>query len=159
MPTVIREESFIEALPEIVELGAQHWAETGLYRQFPGRMRPSPYVEKYKYAEAAGILFTLIARLDGRLVGYYVAVVQPALHYSDTLHAMTDVPYVAPEVRHRGIGVRLFVEAEKRLKARGVKLWQAGSKIDSDLHQSMDRLLRHMQFEPSDLIYSKWLGD
>jgi GNAT superfamily N-acetyltransferase len=159
MPTVIREESFIEALPELMSLFAQHWRETGLYRQFADRMPLSPNLEKYKYAEASGVLFTLTARLDGRIVGYYVAVVQPALHYSTTLHAVTDIPYVLPEVRHRGIGVRLFVEAEKRLKARGVKLWQAGSKLDSDLHQSMDRLLRHMQFAPSDLIYSKWLGD
>lgn len=157
--TVIIEESFMAILPELMPLFVLHHCETGLYRQFPGRMPLKPALDRYAFAEQLKVLFTLTARIDGRLVGYYIAVVQPALHYADFLHAQTDIPYVHPDVRHRGIGFRLFLAAEKRLRERGVKLWQAGSKVDSVLHISMDRMLQHLQFHPTDLIYSKWLGD
>lgn len=117
-----------------------------------------PDFAKYQYAEQNELLFTLTARADRRLVGYYIAVVQSQLHYS-VLTGVTDIPYVHPEVRHRGIGVKLFLRAEQEMRARKVKLWQAGSKLDSSLHPSMDRLLRHLKFEPTDLLYHKWLGD
>jgi GNAT superfamily N-acetyltransferase len=159
MPTVIAEESFMAILPELMPLFVLHHSETGLYREFKGRMPMKPDVDRYGFAEKIGVLFTLTARIDGKLVGYYVAVVQSSLHYADFIQAQTDIPYVHPDVRHRGIGVRLFLTAEKKLKQRGVKFWQMGSKLDSDLHPSMDRALKHLGFAPSDLIYSKWLGD
>ena len=159
MGTKIASESFMAILPELLPLFALHYRETGLYRDWPGRLTQSPQVERYKYAEQNKILLTLTARLDGELVGYYIALAQHALHYAEVGHGYTDMPYVHPKVRHRGIGLRLFLEAEKTMRECGVKIWQAGSKIDSELHPSMDRMLRHLGFAPTDLIYSKWLGD
>jgi GNAT superfamily N-acetyltransferase len=157
--TVIAPESYLRILPELMPLFMLHWGETGLYRAIPGRLKPSPDLEKYRIADQTGMLLTLTARQDGRLVGYFIAFAQPCLHYSETLHCITDLPYVLPDVRHRGIGARLFRAAEKILTERGIKLWQSGSKLNSELHSSMDRLLRSMKFEPTDLIYSKWIGN
>jgi GNAT superfamily N-acetyltransferase len=150
-------ESFCAILPELIPLFELHWSETGLFRQCASRMPLRPDFAKYQYAEQNGLLLTLTARLEDKLVGYYIAVVQPQLHYS-VVTGVTDIPYVHPSVRHRGIGVKLFLRAEQEMRTRKVQLWQAGSKLDSNLHPSMDRLLRHLKFEPTDLLYHKWLG-
>jgi GNAT superfamily N-acetyltransferase len=154
--TVISAESFIEIYPELLPLLEEHWRELGPYKD---RMPLSPQVELYSYLEAQGQLLTLTARQGGHLVGYFIGVVKHGLHYSTTLQAITDIPYVLPSVRGRGIGVRLFLAAQEELKARGVGPWFAGSKIKSPLHPSMDRVLRWLGMEPTDLQYSKWLTE
>ncbi len=159
MSAKFAEESFTAILPELTPLFAIHRQETGLFRQLGDRLKLSPDLSKYTFAEQSGVLLTVTARISGELVGYYVGIIQPALHYSGSLHAMTDISYVHPDVRHRGIGIKLFLFVEGLLRERNVKIWQAGSKIDSALHESMDRALCFLGMEPTDLIYSKWLGD
>lgn len=156
--TEIASESFTKALPELMPLFIEHWRETGLYRD-TSRMKPSPELERYQLTEQQDDLLTLVARQNGAVVGYLIIFGQRHLHYRDTFVAITDLPYVHSSVRNRGIGVRLFLAAEKIIKERGIHLWQSGSKINSSLHPSMDRLLRHMKFEPTDLMYNKWLGE
>ena len=46
--------------------------------------------------------------------------VQRHIRYRDTVYAQEDLYYVVPEYRRQGIAKRLFEEAEKVLKTRGV---------------------------------------
>lgn len=152
--TVIAPESFMEIYHELLPLFELHWKELGPYKD---KMPLSPNVEIYSYLESQGQLLTLTARQDGRIVGYIICAIRSGLHYSTTLQAITDIPYVAPSVRGRGVGVRLFLTAQEELKARKVGPWFASYKIQSDLAPSMDKVLRWLGMEPCDLQFSKWI--
>jgi GNAT superfamily N-acetyltransferase len=152
----IAPESFLAILPELMPLFRLHWRDLGLYQD---KMPLAPRVAVYEYLEKNGELLTLTARLEGELLGYFIARIGPALHYETTIHAQTDITFVHPKMRGRGLGVRLFLAAEKEMKARQVGIWQAGTKTIGPHYESMDRLLRWMKFAPTDLYYSKWLGD
>lgn len=152
--TIISAESFMEIYPELLPLFESHWRELGPYKD---KMPLAPDLESYSYLEASGQLLTLTARKDGYLVGYLNAVIKPGLHYSTTLQAITDIPYVLPSVRGRGIGVRLFLAAQEELKTRRVGPWFASYKINSDLAPSMDRLLHWLGMKPADIQFSKWI--
>lgn len=152
--TKIQSESFLEIYPELLPLFQSHWLELGPFRD---RMPLVPNLQIYTFLETAGQLLTLTARQNGKLVGYLIAKTGPGLHYATTNQAITDIPYVHPSVRGRGIGVRLFLAAEKEFKAMGVGPWFAGSKINSPLHESMDKVLRWIGMTPQDVQYSKWI--
>lgn len=152
--TVIAAESFMEIYHELLPLFELHWKELGPYKD---KMPLSPNVEIYSYLESQGQLLTLTARQEGRLIGYIICAIRSGLHYSTTLQAITDIPYVAPSVRGRGVGVRLFLAAQEELKARKVGPWFASYKINSDLAPSMDKVLRWLGMEPCDLQFSKWI--
>jgi GNAT superfamily N-acetyltransferase len=152
--TVIAPESFMAALPELMPLFRLHWHDLALHKD---KMPLAPRLAAYRALEDSGELLTLTARRDGRLIGYFIARIGPALHYETTLQGQTDLPYVHPDVRGRGIGVRLFLAAEAEMKRRGVKIWHASSKLDKPLHHSMDRVLRFMQFAPTGLEYTRWI--
>ena len=154
--TIIAQESFIEIYPELLPLFESHWRELGPYKD---KMPLSPSLESYSFLEAHGQLLTLTARQEGRLVGYIICAVRTGLHYSTTLQAITDIPYVAPSVRGRGVGVRLFLAAQEELKARKVGPWFASYKINSPLAPSMDKLLHWLGMKPADVQFSKWLDD
>lgn len=152
--TIIAPESFTEIYAELLPLFHCHWLELGPFRD---RMPLSPNLPIYSYLESVGELVTLTARQDGQLIGYLIAKTGAGLHYSQTMQAITDIPYVHPSMRGRGIVVRLFLAAEAEFKARKVGPWFAGSKINSPLHPSMDKLLRWIGMVPQDVQYSKWI--
>lgn len=152
--TIIASESFVEIYHELLPLFAEHHRELGPYKD---RMPLAPDLESYKFLEASDQLLTLTARKDGHLVGYLNVVIKRGLHYSTTLQAITDIPYVLPSVRGRGVGVRLFLAAQEELKIRKVGPWFASYKINSELAPSMDKLLRWLGMEPSDTQFSKWI--
>jgi GNAT superfamily N-acetyltransferase len=153
--TVIASESFIRIYDELTPLFRSHWLELGPFRD---RMPLAPNLQTYHFLEMQNELLTLTARQENsRLVGYLIAAVRPGLHYSKTLQAITDIPYVMPEVRGRGIGVRLFLTAQEEFKRRKVGPWFASYKIGSPLAPSMDKLLRWIGMTPQDVQFSKWI--
>lgn len=153
--TVIAAESFMQIYPELLPLFELHWKELALYKD---KMPLYPRLAAYDALERLGELITLTARQNGELVGYFVVHYGPGMHYAGTLTAHTDLPYVHPEIRGRGIGVRLFLRGQDEMKKRGVQMWQSGLKINSALQPSMHKLLTWMDMTPTDLIYSKWIG-
>jgi GNAT superfamily N-acetyltransferase len=153
--TRIASESFLEIYAELLPLFHSHWLELGPFRD---RMPLSPNLPVYTFLENSKQLLTLTARQDRRLIGYLIAKTGPGLHYSLTNQAITDLPYVLPEFRGRGIVVRLFRAAEAEFRKIGVGPWFAGSKINSPLHPSMHKLLtKGMGMVEQDIQYSKWL--
>lgn len=152
--TTIRSESFTEIYGELLPLFELHWKELGPYKD---RMPLAPDLEAYAYLEASGQLLTFTARFNGELVGYINICVKRGFHYCTTTQAITDIPYVKPSVRGRGIGVRLFLAAQEELKVRQVGPWFASYKINSPLAPSMDKLLRWLGMEPADIQFSKWI--
>lgn len=97
----------------------------------------------YEKKERDGELHIITVRLDGRLIGYHVSFVTPHLHYKSTLMAFVDVYFLLKEHRRGRIGLGLFQEVEKSLKARGVVKVFSGTKLHSDISPLFERLGWH----------------
>jgi len=125
-PIVFHVEPWSAVVPEMRPVWLLHWREVARdHIAVPLAVGYGAYEE----LEAAGRLHVLTARLRGRLVGYVVTIVQPHLHYAGTLFGTFDLFYLLPELRRGWRGVQMFRAAERSLRARGVRVLQAGTKI------------------------------
>jgi GNAT superfamily N-acetyltransferase len=146
-------ETWAQFYPDAKQIMPAHWRELAMDQDKIQLALDEP---KYADMDRNGILHILAVRDDGHLVGYYLAFIFPHFHYSQAgLMAFTDIYYVKPEYRVGPIGARLFIEAEKTLKARGVTKAYNSCKI----HQNHSRLFEHLGWVPTDICFTKWLGD
>ena len=130
----------------------RHWQEVALDQD---RVELAPNWARYADLDAVGALSLVTMRNNGALCGYCIMIVAPGLHAMTTLEARMDVFWVAPEVRGRMGGVRLFKAVERELKRRGVKRIFAGSK----LHRDSGALFIRLGFMPIERWFEKWIGD
>lgn len=100
------------------DLAALHWEEVALNKD---TIPLVPDWDKYRYLERAGVLKSICARRAGKLIGYDVFFVQPAMHYSTSLWAVNDILYLDPEERRGLAGARLVRQSEKMLRDLGVQ--------------------------------------
>lgn len=129
----------------------RHWEELALDKE---SIWLAPDWERYARLEAEGALSIVTVRECGKLVGYSWMVVHRGLHYRDCLEATMDIYWIAPEVRGRFGGRRLFHAVEAELKRRGVKRVHVGSK----LHRDSSRLFRALDYAPTEIWFSKLLN-
>src|SRR5215472_12663552 len=73
----------------------------------------------YEKLEQSGLEVCVVARKGATAVGYAVYFILPHLHY-DQLVAESDVFYLDPAERRGWVGARLFHNAERLLRERGV---------------------------------------
>lgn len=146
-------ESFETALPELRAIFPLHWEELGLFRD---KMPLAPQFDEYVRRERAGSLFLTTVRETGKIVAYFTVQIAPGFHYGETLTGTTDMIYIVPEQRGRGLAVPLFRKTEAELKRRGVKVWYAGHKSHNPM--GMPGVLDAMGFVPADSYYAKWIG-
>jgi GNAT superfamily N-acetyltransferase len=149
----VQRERFADCALELAQLFPVHWEELALFKD---RMPLAPQYAEYVAREERGQLFLIVARWDGKIVGYYVAQVAPGFHYERTLTAHQDIVYILPEVRDRGLSLPLFRAVERELKRRGVGPWYAGYKTTNPL--GMPKLLDKLGFSPADTYVVKWIG-
>jgi GNAT superfamily N-acetyltransferase len=114
-----------------------HWEEVAKRRDL---MVLAPDWDRYEALESAGVLVSLGAFVDGRLVGYSVTIVGPHLHYVGLIYGQNDVIYVAPEHRKSRIGLSLIRETERLSAERGAKLVSWHAKEGTSLHAMLPRL-------------------
>lgn len=145
-------ERISDLFEEIEPLWRRHWQEIGLNHD---KVPLDPDYRRYREMDAQGILSTVTVRQDGRLVGYSIFVVFPALHYKSTLEATNDIFWIAPESRNGVAGKRLFRAVECELKRRGVKRMMVGSK----LHRDSSPLFLALKYQPIEMWFCKLLGD
>lgn len=144
-------ERFGEFYPEARILLARHWEEIALNRD---EVPLDVDVAGYQGLDAAGQLQLLTVRLDSVMIGYHSTVVKPHLHYNSTLVGFVDVYYIVPEHRDKPrVALRLFKEAEKALKARGVKLVIQTTKLHSD----KSKFLKFLGYQPTEIVVKKIL--
>jgi hypothetical protein len=148
-------ECTVDVLREARDTGMlqRHWEELALDQD---EVPLSPDWGRYWDLECQGCLSTLAVRERSRLVGYSIMVLTHGLHYADCYEARMDIFWLAPEVRGRYGGVRMFRAHEKELKRRGVKRVYCGSK----LHRDSSRLFLRLGYRPVETWFSKMLtGD
>jgi GNAT superfamily N-acetyltransferase len=144
-------EPFMSQVEELKPLLPLHWEELGIYKD---RMPLDPIWSSYQSFEDSGALLYVALRRQGVLIGYFIGIVSPALHYGTTLQCKMDIAFVLPEYRGHA-GTILFDAVERELKRRGVKLWWVGSKD----HHPIEGFYRHMGFTQQETYFTKWIGE
>ncbi len=145
-----QKETWAKLLPELPALFVMHWQEVGLDRE---KIPLDPDWERYALLEAQGILHMVTARDDGILIGYYVALVLPHLHYKSSRTAFSDIFFIHPEYRRGLTGYKLFLETEKMLKKLGVQK----SYVMTKQHLPLNILMKRLKYRFIEKIYTKLL--
>lgn len=145
-------EAWSDCSEEMSRLWKAHWEEVAMNKD---TIPLEPNMEMYGWLESTGQMHVLTARSDGRIVGYHVSIVRPHLHYKSSLSSFTDMYYVSPDHRKGMVGVRLFKEAEKTLRARGVQKMFTGTKLSLD----MGRIFERLGWVETERLYTKYIGD
>lgn len=145
-------ESFMAAVEEIKTLIPQHYEELALNKD---KVPLSPDWNRYKVLEDAGMLLFISLRDDIKLVGYFIGIVVPHLHYTTCITCMMDILYVSQEHRNKRGGIMLMKELEKEAKQRGVHRIVLNTKC----HSNISRLYKRFEYIHIEEIYSKWIGD
>ena len=127
-----------------------HWEESARNKHL---MVLKPDVARYAAMEAAGALLSLVAYIDGEVVGYSVNIITPHLHYSDMICCMNDVLFTAKEHRQSPLGLKLIRDTERAAKARGAQLMLWHAKEDT----SLSCILPKMGCKVQEITYSKEL--
>lgn len=134
-------------------LWLEHYDEIAVQKD---RMPMRPDVAAYQGLEAMGALQILVARDDGRMVGYVVSIIRPHMHYADVQCGFEDAYFLTKSHRRGMIGVRLISQAVRHMRAVGCKKAFFTTKLALD----MGRIFEHLGFAQTDAIYSKWIeGD
>lgn len=130
-------ERWPSVVEEIKPLLYLNWCETALdHAEIP----LDPDFERYAKADIDGSLHITTARIGASLVGYFVLFVVRHPHYKSTLFALMDAYFLEQEHRRGPNGIRLFLEAESALRARGVREIIANSKVSHDMSAIFERL-------------------
>jgi hypothetical protein len=144
-------EKLRDVRPEMELLFPQHWEEVARDRE---TIKLNPDWPTYFALEDAGGVQAVIARSEGRVIGYHVSFLRVHLHYADSLHAFTDLYFILPEFRKGRAGIKLFTEVEKAWKARGVVKAFTGTKCSAD----KSRIFEHLGWNRTEYLYTKVLA-
>ena len=144
-------EKLKDCASEAMPLIEAHWQEIALHQD---TIQLNPNWQQYFRLEEEGKLHVYTAREDEKLVGYFVMIVVPHLHYSDHSFAHNDVIYVDPEYRKGFTAWRLIKFATEQLELAGVSVMM----INIKRHKPFDKLLQRLGFTETESIYSKRLG-
>ena len=137
-------------LPEIKELLQNHYEELTLNK---GRVILKPVWERYFSMESAGKFFALIARDDGKAVGYSGFILEKHLHYEDILVANNDVLFLHKDFRLGTLGIKLLKYSEEYMRTLGADKVTWHVKMSNDFRP----ILYRMGYADEDVIVGKFL--
>lgn len=145
-------ESFETWWRDAQELIPIHYEELSLDKD---RVKIGIDCDRYLNMEAAGMLHIVTVRLsDGKMVGYYIAMILPHMHYKDAgLMAYTDMYFIAPEYRIGGAGAKMMVFVEETLRRREVMKVYITTKLKLDLSPVFEAL----GWKATDKVFTKFL--
>lgn len=139
-------------LAEINQLTPTHYHE--ISEHYKHGIPLNPDYDKYMIKEGNGEILYIALRDAGKLVGYYIGFVHPALHYKDCLTLALDIIYVSPESRGQNGGALLLNAVKAEAVRRGVKVMTMGFKESHREH--MERLLQSSGMQPFETHYCLW---
>ena len=140
----------LETWDEAWTLVESHYHEIAHFRD----LKLKPNRDGYLQCESAGGIRVYTVRDDGRLVGYQVFLVSLNLHYNESLQAIQDVLYLAPDLRGRLIGYRFIRWCDEQLRAEGVEVVMQHVKVKHDFGPMLTR----MGYELMENVYVKRLS-
>jgi L-amino acid N-acyltransferase YncA len=129
-----------------------HWNETGLHRDVTDL---GVDIERYNKIEDAGALQVLVAREDGKAIGYHLCLICSHPHYYETVIALTDTYFLHPDYRKGMIGIKMLREVERILFSRGVKKLFIQTRVADPIDHS--RIFEFLGYEPTEKVFGKVL--
>tara|TARA_E500000318_G_C3395514_1_gene147689 strand:- start:67 stop:537 length:471 start_codon:yes stop_codon:yes gene_type:complete len=145
-------EDYFEIKEEIKPLLEEHWEEIALNKD---KIKLNPDWDLYRKIYEDGSLGIYTAREDGQLVGYFVVIVTPNIHYKDHLFATNDIIFLRKDHRKGRTGINLIKFAEDDLKKFNVSVMV----INVKTHKPFDRVLEWLGFKKIEHNFSKYIGD
>ena len=145
-------EPYRSVIPEMSLRYPEHWEELALDKS---SIPLAPDYAKYNAMADAGMLHVVTARSSGVLVGYFIFVITPGLHYVTTRMALYDIFYLRKPYRKGYNGMRFIQFAETSLREAGVDKMYVGVKLNNDFGKVFERL----GFTPAERIYIKLLKE
>lgn len=146
-----KREDWLDIRKTIYPIWKRHWDEIGTDKD---KIPLDPDWQKYDDLADGGALHILGARDErGYLVGYVFSLIGPHLHYRSTKCAFFDLYWLEPEYRKGMNGVRLFREAEKSLKACGVRKLFGQTKVYKD----MSLIFQRLGWKQAEIVFTKVL--
>lgn len=129
----------------------EHYAALAPYSH---RAVLAPRWDAYAALDAAEVLFLMTMRRGTAMVGYFVGMIQPALHSRHCLECAMDMFWTDPSIRNGHAGMALFAAVRAELQRRGVQRWHVGSQACADA----SALFRRLGMEPLETYYTQWIG-
>lgn len=144
-------EKFEDIIEELKPLLQAHWEEVEIYQD---KIKLNPDYNKYQIMSDQDMLHMVTARLDGRIVGYYISFIMPHMHYQNHKFAFNDILYLDPTMRKGFTALKLFKYAENSLKEIGVSVITIHTKVDIPF----DTLCEYLNYDYAERIYTKYIG-
>lgn len=141
-----------ECLDEMKPLILKHWEEVSWYKD---KIPYNPNWSKYEALEAAGMLHIVVARDEGKLVGYFATLIDFGLHYSRTKFGVNDALFLHPDYRGGRTAYGMFKFAFSELKKEGVECISIHMKTDFPF----DKLCEKLGMQKQEYLYSIYVGD
>lgn len=139
--------------PECLPLWKEHYAE--FEQAHKRRMKMAPDVETFENLDLRGQLQILVARDDGKMIGYCLVVIKPHIHYCNSICGFEDSYYLSKSYRKGMTGVKLLKKSIEHLRARGVEKVFFMTKE----FISIAKILEYLGMEKTDEVYSLWLKE
>ena len=150
-----------EALAEGLEdLTVMNWEE--VYRDV-GDLPLDVDWAKLLMLERMGQYKALVARRNGKLVGYNGYFLQPPIRHKTSVWAVNDTIYVDRAYRASLLGVRLLKAAESAMREAGAKLifqgnlWPEATSTSGKARARFGALLVRLGYEQVETVYAKRL--
>lgn len=140
----------VTSLPDLLE---EHWEEVAKNKQL---MVLKPDIELYQDLEDRGVMFTLVAKENDKVIGYSINFIQYHLHYNDLLYCQNDVLFLKKQYRTASTaGIKLIKETEKEAIRRGAKqmVWHAKE------NTTLAEILPRMKYGVQDILFSRQLKE
>lgn len=150
-------ESFSSIVEEAQPLVKRHWQEIALFHD---KLPLDVNYPLYFARERAGQLEIITARSNGALIGYIMQICGPGVHFQSVEFSLNDAIWLDPAYREGWVGIKLIIEMEKRLRERGVKVFEFQPKIHFERERGgLQKILAHRGFATIATVHQKWLGD
>jgi len=145
-------ENFVKIYDELYPLFQDHWKEIARHQD---TVPLDPDMKQYTALQDMGALHTLVAREEGKIIGYTVYIMMPHLHYKQNMFAYNDLIYVDQAHRGSRVGYTLLKKAEEYLKDKGADSITVHMKPE----HSFEGLLNKMGYNQSEILFEKWVGE
>lgn len=143
-------EPWCEFKRDAAYLWPKHWEEVAVNRD---KIKLDVDYAQYDAMDAQGSLCVIAARSAGAIVGYWIGVIRPHLHYASSLTAFTDIYFVDKPFRKLGAGQQLFAFVEQELRRRGVQKIFTATK----LHLDHSALFKASGYSETEVVFTKLL--
>jgi len=118
MDVTFQRESVQATFEEAYPLLEEHWAQIAHYKD----IKLNPWLEAYHVAEDADALRVYTVRTAGVLCGYALFFIKPNMHYRDSVQAVQDILWVAPEHRSLTLALSFLRWCDEQLRADGAQV-------------------------------------